>query len=46
VADRVHEPCAALIEESDEDLVIPVLVLGELDYWCQKRFPGDVWLSS
>jgi len=44
-ADRVHESCATLIAEPDEDLVIPVLVLGELDYWCQKRFAGDVWLS-
>lgn len=22
-----------------------MLVLGELDYWCQKRFAGDVCLS-
>lgn len=44
-ADRVHERCAELIAEPDEDLVIPVLVLAELDYWCQKRFTGDVWLS-
>ncbi|HZK15705.1 MAG TPA: hypothetical protein VFC52_03855 [Solirubrobacterales bacterium] len=44
-ADRLHEPCAELIAEPDEDLVIPVLVLGELDYWCQKRFADDVWLS-
>jgi uncharacterized protein len=44
-ADRVHEPCAELIAEPDEDLVVPALVLGELDYWCHKRLTGDVWLS-
>lgn len=44
-ADRAHEPCAELIAEPDEDLVIPALVLGELDYWCRTRLTGDVWLS-
>ncbi len=27
-----QQPCAALIAEPDEDAVIPVPVLGELDY--------------
>lgn len=44
-ADPDHERCAALIAGANEDLVVPVLVLGELDYWCHERLTGDVWLS-
>jgi uncharacterized protein len=44
-ADPDHEACAALIAGTTESLVIPVLVLSELDYWCQKRLPPNVWLS-
>jgi hypothetical protein len=43
-ADPDHEPCARLLLESDEDLVVPALVLAELDYWCARRLPGQAWL--
>jgi len=37
--------CAALITEAREDLIVPGLVLAELDYWCHKRLGGGVWIS-
>jgi uncharacterized protein len=44
-ADRDHEPCAALLVGADEDLVVPMLVLAELDYWCHKRLSPEVWIA-
>ena len=44
-ADPDHEPCARLIADSREDLIVPALVLGELDYWCHERLTPDVWLA-
>ena len=44
-ADPDHDSCAKLIAESDEDLVVPTLVMSELDYWCHERLTADVWLS-
>lgn len=43
-ADPDHRACARLIEDASEDLLIPTLVLAELDYWCQARLGGDAWL--
>jgi predicted nucleic acid-binding protein len=43
--DRDHERCAELIEETRQALVVPALVLAELDYWCHERLTGDVWLG-
>lgn len=43
-ADPDHIACAALLTDSVEDLVVPVLVLAELDYWCSRRLPADAWL--
>lgn len=43
-ADPDHRACAALLTESVEDLVVPTLVLGELDYWCARRLPPEAWL--
>jgi hypothetical protein len=43
-ADPDHERCALLLTTSDEDLVVPALVLSELDYWCGRRLPPDAWL--
>jgi len=43
-ADRDHARCAALLTHADEDLVVPALVLAELDYWCQRRLGGNAWL--
>lgn len=42
-ADPDHAACATLIAEADEDLVVPVLVLAELDYWCARRLPPSAW---
>jgi predicted nucleic acid-binding protein len=44
-ADSDHARCAELIETTRADLVVPGLVLGELDYWCHERLDGRVWLS-
>lgn len=43
-ADPDHGPCARLLTDAKEDLVIPVLVLAELDYWCANRLSPDAWL--
>lgn len=44
-ADPDHRPCAGLIAGSSEDLIVPSLVLGELDYWCHERLTPSVWLA-
>jgi predicted nucleic acid-binding protein len=43
-ADPDHERCARLLTTTDEDLVVPALVLAELDYWCARRLPPAAWL--
>jgi predicted nucleic acid-binding protein len=43
-ADPDHDRCARLLIEADEDLVVPALVLAELDYWCGRRLGPDAWL--
>lgn len=43
-ADPDHARCAALLTDSTEDLVVPALVLAELDYWCSRRLSPDAWL--
>src|SRR3954463_7201217 len=43
-ADPDHAACARLIGDADEDLVVPALVLAELDYWCHERLGLDAWL--
>lgn len=43
-ADPDHEACARLLVEAEEDLVVPALVLAELDYWCHERLSGRAWL--
>lgn len=44
-ADPDHGRCAKLIADSREDLVIPALVLSELDYWCHERLSADAWIA-
>lgn len=44
-ADPDHSTCAGLIATATESLIVPALVLSELDYWCQKRLSNDVWLG-
>ena len=43
-ADPDHERCATLIVDADEDLLVPTLVMAELDYWCHQRLTSQVWL--
>lgn len=43
-ADPDHERCARLITRAGEDLLVPALVLAELDYWCSRRLPREAWL--
>lgn len=43
-SDQDHSRCASLLVEATEDLVVPGLVLAELDYWCHERLSTDVWL--
>lgn len=43
--DPDHARCLALIENCTEDLVVPTLVLSELDYWCRKIGLEDAWLT-
>lgn len=44
-ADPDHIRCAALLSEANEDLIIPTLVLAELDYWCHRRLGAQVWIA-
>jgi uncharacterized protein len=44
-ADPDHERCASLLRDAREDLVVPVLVLAELDYWCHERLGAHAWLT-
>lgn len=44
-ADPDHPRCASLITGASEDLIVPALVLSELDYWCHERLTSDVWLA-
>jgi uncharacterized protein len=43
-ADPDHDRCAALLTDTDQDLLVPVLVLAELDYWCARRLSPNAWL--
>lgn len=44
-ADPDHPACARLLTGAQEDLVVPGLVLAELDYWCHRRLGGSTWLT-
>lgn len=44
-ADPDHEACARLLVGSSEELVVPGLVLAELDYWCHQRLGVRAWLT-
>jgi len=44
-ADPDHDACAALLAGATEDLVLPTLVLTEVDYWCHQRLGVDAWLT-
>lgn len=44
-SDPDHAACVGLIESAREALVVPGLVLAELDYWCHERLDAGVWLT-
>lgn len=44
-ADPDHTACTQLLAESNEVLIVPALVLSDLDYWCHERLTGGVWLA-
>lgn len=43
-ADPDHERCTDLLLRGEE-LVVPTLVMAELDYWCHTRLTGEAWLT-
>jgi uncharacterized protein len=43
--DPDHKRCAQLISDTHEELVVPGLVLAELDYWCHQRLGSQAWLT-
>lgn len=44
-ADPDHDRCARLITDAQEGLIVPGLVLAELDYWCHERLSAEVWIA-
>jgi hypothetical protein len=44
-ADPDHDACARMLLSATEDLVVPALVLAELDYWCHRRLGPDSWIT-
>jgi len=41
--DPDHHRCVAMVERVGEDLVVPVPVLVEVDYWLRKLDQVNVW---
>lgn len=41
--DPAHASCVTMVEEAREDLVVPVCVLVEVDYWVHKLLGRDTW---
>lgn len=44
-ADPDHDRCARLLLDTEADLVVPTLVLAEVDYWCHERLSVAAWLA-
>jgi uncharacterized protein len=44
-ADPDHERCSDLLLDAEEELVVPALVMAELDHWCHERLGVSAWLS-
>ena len=42
--DPDHARCVQALNDAQEDLVVPALVLAELDYWCARRLPPHAWI--
>jgi predicted nucleic acid-binding protein len=41
--DPAHERAVAMVEEVNEDLVLPTCVLVEVDYWAHKLLGEETW---
>ena len=41
--DPAHDACVAMVESLGEDLVVPSLVLVEIDYWVLKLLGSEAW---
>lgn len=41
--DPDHERSVAMVDEVNEDLVVPVCVLVEIDYWVHKLLDSATW---
>jgi len=41
--DPAHASCAALLDGTDEPLVVVAPTLVEVDYWIRKRLQPEVW---
>lgn len=44
-ADPDHARCVHLLGDSRAELVVPALVLAEVDYWCHRRLTPAAWLT-
>jgi uncharacterized protein len=44
-ADPDHRRCARVLQDAAEDLLVPTLMLAEVDYWCHERLSESAWLS-
>lgn len=42
-ADAEHDRCVAMVNHTREDLVVPVPVLVEVNYWLLKLYGHDPW---
>lgn len=42
-ADPAHDACVRMAADVGEDLVIPAVVLVEVDYWLHKLFGPEPW---
>lgn len=43
--DPDHAACAAVLTEEPGDLVVPGLVLAEVDYFCHRGIGSTAWLT-
>ena len=41
--DPAHKRCVTMVRNTREDLVIPVCVLVEVDYWVHKHLGASTW---
>lgn len=41
--DPAHSSCVRMVDEVREDLVVPICVLVEVDYWTRKLLGHEAW---